>query len=197
MLILCRNVVDVLERGSGAFSHGQTYQGHPLACRAGFEVQRIIQEKRLVSNVRKQGHLLGQLLQERLGGHPSVGNIRGKGLFWGIEFVKSKATKRPFCPSLGVAMKIHELGTQSPQRKPYHLPLTASQECNLPTVSVCTQGPVAPTARTATTSSSRQHTPSLRTKSDKSSTSLSRLLPNFLHRLFRCSSKRMLTAAPP
>jgi adenosylmethionine-8-amino-7-oxononanoate aminotransferase len=107
---LARAVVDVLQRGSGAFSHGQTYQGHPIACRAALEVQQIIKERNLVRNVCEQGVLLGHLLNKRLGGHPAVGNIRGKGLFWGIEFVQSKITKQPFDPSLGIAMKVHELG---------------------------------------------------------------------------------------
>ncbi|KAK0280258.1 hypothetical protein LTR35_008026 [Friedmanniomyces endolithicus] len=107
-------VMDALQQGSGSFGHGQTYQGHPLACRAALEVQRIVQEQDLVSNVRKQGVLLGKLLKARLGPHPAVGDVRGKGLFWGIEFVRDKGTKEPFAPSDAVAMGIHELGMQEP-----------------------------------------------------------------------------------
>lgn len=103
-------MISVLQQGSGAFSHGQTYQGHPLACRAALEVQTMIKENDLISNVREQGALLGRLLNKRLGGHPAVGNIRGKGLFWGIEFVQTKTTKKPFDPSLRIAMRVHELG---------------------------------------------------------------------------------------
>ncbi len=102
--------MDALQQGSGSFGHGQTYQGHPLACRAALEVQRIVQENDLVSNVRKQGVLLGKLLKARLGGHPAVGDVRGKGLFWGIEFVRDKGTKEPFAPGEAVAMGVHELG---------------------------------------------------------------------------------------
>ena len=103
-------VVNTLYNGTGVFSHGQTYQGHPIACRAALEVQRIIRDEDLVANVRRQGALLGKLLKERLGAHWAVGDIRGRGLFWGVEFVLSKATKAPFSPSEGVAMGIHELG---------------------------------------------------------------------------------------
>ena len=106
-------VIDVLYNGTGAFSHGQTYQGHPIACRAAAEVQRIIRDDNLVANVRKQGALLGKLLKEKVGTHWCVGDVRGKGLFWGIEFVANKATKEPFPPSSAVAMSIHELGTFS------------------------------------------------------------------------------------
>ncbi|CAK4030121.1 related to adenosylmethionine-8-amino-7-oxononanoate aminotransferase [Lecanosticta acicola] len=113
-LLASRQVVTTLQQGTGAFSHGQTYQGHPLACRAALSVQMIIKQDDLISNVRKQGTLLGRLLKEKLASHPAVGDIRGKGLFWGIEFVKTKGTKEPFDPSLGVAMGMHELGMQKP-----------------------------------------------------------------------------------
>ena len=109
-MLASAHVVEVLEQGTGAFSHGQTYQGHPLACKAALEVQRIIMQDDLVANVRKQGALLGRLLKERLGDHVAVGDIRGKGLFWGIEFVRCRSTKEPWDPSMGVAMELHELG---------------------------------------------------------------------------------------
>lgn len=113
-LLASRQVVGVLQQGTGAFSHGQTYQGHPIACAAGLAVQRIIQQDDLIANVRKQGALLGRLLKERLSSHIAVGDIRGKGLFWGIELVKNRNGKEPFDPSVGVAMGIHELGKSWP-----------------------------------------------------------------------------------
>lgn len=113
-MLASETVISVLERGTGAFSHGQTYQGHPLACRAALEVQRIIKQDDLMTNVRKQGALLGQLLKDKLATHPAVGDIRGKGLFWGIEFVSDKSTKEPFESIEGIAMGLHELGMQSP-----------------------------------------------------------------------------------
>ncbi|KAK4976563.1 hypothetical protein LTR66_010820 [Elasticomyces elasticus] len=107
-------VVDALRRNSGAFSHGQTYQGHPIACRAAFEVQRCIREDGLVANVERMGALLERLLRVKLEMHPHVGDIRGMGLFWGIEFVRDKRSKQPFDPIERVAMGIHELGMQRP-----------------------------------------------------------------------------------
>lgn len=68
-----------------AFSHGHTYQGHPVACAAALEVQRVIKSENLVDNVRSMGILLEKLLHEYLDPHPHVGNIRGKGLFWGVS----------------------------------------------------------------------------------------------------------------
>ncbi|EFQ31513.1 aminotransferase class-III [Colletotrichum graminicola M1.001] len=106
-MLINHRVADVLKDGSGAFSHGHTYQGHPVGCAAALEVQRIIREENLVANVRKQGNLLEKLLREHLSDHPYVGDIRGKGLFWGIEFVRDKKSKEPFPRSADIANKIH------------------------------------------------------------------------------------------
>jgi adenosylmethionine-8-amino-7-oxononanoate aminotransferase len=157
-MLASRKVIDVLARGTGAFSHGQTYQAHPLACRAALEVQRIIRDDDLVSNVRVQGKLLGQLLHDKLSSHPHVGNIRGQGLFWGIEFVQDKATRTPFDPLLAVGMGIHELGelpqsmqlwrtlSHKPSATRAELLLTSSQACNPLSTSASILGPEPPTA---------------------------------------------------
>uniref|UniRef100_A0A0W0F666 PLP-dependent transferase n=1 Tax=Moniliophthora roreri TaxID=221103 RepID=A0A0W0F666_MONRR len=76
---------------SGFWKHGHTYQGNPLACAASVAVQKVIASENLLENCRKQGAYLEQLLRTRLQGDnalakPYVFNIRGGGLFWGIEF---------------------------------------------------------------------------------------------------------------
>lgn len=78
-------IVQVLDKGTGAFRHGQTYQGHPVACAAALAVQRVIKEENLLQNVRAMGTYLGERLIEEIGDHPNVGDIRGKGLFWGVS----------------------------------------------------------------------------------------------------------------
>ncbi|PNS18272.1 hypothetical protein CAC42_7641 [Sphaceloma murrayae] len=113
-MLINQRVVDVLRQGSGAFSHGQTYQGHPVACRAALETLRIIKEENLVQNVAETGEYMGQLLREKVAVLPHVGNVRGKGFFWGIEFVKDKQTKEPFPRADGIAMGVHELGLREP-----------------------------------------------------------------------------------
>lgn len=105
-----RKVVDALSHGTGAFAHGHTYQSHPIACAAALEVQQIVKEEGLLQNVRIMGELLSSRLSELLSSHPNVGDIRGRGLFWGIEFVKDKVTKKPFPIAANVAMEIAELG---------------------------------------------------------------------------------------
>ncbi|KAI1431631.1 exocyst complex protein exo70 [Xylaria sp. CBS 124048] len=107
-------VVGAFEKGSGSFVHGHTYQGHPITCAAALEVQRIIGEEKLVENVSNMGRLLSERLRDLLAKHPNVGDIRGTGLFWGIEFVMDKETKEPFPSSSNVALGIAELGITAP-----------------------------------------------------------------------------------
>ncbi|MCH7865770.1 MAG: aspartate aminotransferase family protein [Proteobacteria bacterium] len=92
--------------GSGFFQHGHTYMGHPTACAAALAVQRKIQSLDLLANVRKRGDDLDRRLRERLGNHAHVGDIRGRGLFRGIELVADRATKEPFDPALKLHARI-------------------------------------------------------------------------------------------
>lgn len=115
-MLVSPKITDAFEHGpgSGAFSHGHTFQNYPLACAAGLEVQKIIQEENLLQNVRTKGTRLSKLLKKRLGDHPNVGNIRGAGLFWGIEFVKDKQTKDPFPSEMKLNFRIYEKGLAPP-----------------------------------------------------------------------------------
>jgi adenosylmethionine-8-amino-7-oxononanoate aminotransferase len=85
--------------GSGFFQHGHTYMGHPAACAAGLAVQTVIREDNLLENVRVQGAALRRALESRFGNNPHVGDIRGRGLFLGLEMVQDRVTKDPFDPA--------------------------------------------------------------------------------------------------
>ena len=113
-VLLNHKVVDTLNAGSGSSINGQTYQGHPVACAAAFEVQQNIQNDCLVENVAAMGNLLEQGLKSALESHPRVGNIRGRGLFCGIKFVQDTVTKQAFGPEMGIAKRVHETGLQEP-----------------------------------------------------------------------------------
>ncbi|EHK98215.1 putative Uncharacterized aminotransferase [Glarea lozoyensis 74030] len=84
--------------------------GALLILDAALEVQKIIAEDKLVDNVREVGAYFGELLHAYLDDHPHIGNVRGKGFFWGVEFVKDKITKTPFPKSLAVANTIFDVG---------------------------------------------------------------------------------------
>ncbi|KAL8640413.1 MAG: hypothetical protein Q9228_002663 [Teloschistes exilis] len=79
---------------------------------AALEVQRIIKEDGLVSNVARMGDLLSSLLRERFAAHPYVGDIRGRGLFWCIEFVADRAAKAPFPAALNLAKRMANRGLE-------------------------------------------------------------------------------------
>ena len=99
-ILIADRVVQALHNGTGGFLHGQTYQAHPVACAAALEVQRIIREEHLVDNVAAMGKRLETALIERFGNHRHVGDIRGRGLFWALEFVTDRAGKQVFDPVL-------------------------------------------------------------------------------------------------
>jgi adenosylmethionine-8-amino-7-oxononanoate aminotransferase len=92
-------IVDAFSRGSGMFHHGHTYIGHPVACAAALAVQQVIVRDGLLERVRQQGRALEGRLRDAFGVHPHVGDIRGRGLFWGLELVRDRATKAPFDPA--------------------------------------------------------------------------------------------------
>ena len=89
-VLISRKVTDTLFAGTGGFAHGQTYQGHPVSCRAALEVLRVIQDEKLVENVTAMGEKLEQLLKQLVLPLPHVGNVRGKGLFWGVSTIESQ-----------------------------------------------------------------------------------------------------------
>ncbi len=102
--LVSKKIFDAVQSGSGFFQHGHTYLGHPMACAAALAVQHAIVNDRLLDNVRAQGETLRAHLVERLATHPNVGDIRGRGLFLGIELVADRAAKSPFDP----ALKLHQ-----------------------------------------------------------------------------------------
>jgi adenosylmethionine-8-amino-7-oxononanoate aminotransferase len=105
--MLCTSeIYQTISDGTGFFQHGHTYLGHPVAAACGLAVLNAILKRGLVSRVRKQGTSLAQRLEHRFGQHPHVGDIRGRGLFRGIELVEDRSTKAPFDPSRGIAAKI-------------------------------------------------------------------------------------------
>ncbi|MGI9201131.1 MAG: aspartate aminotransferase family protein [Woeseiaceae bacterium] len=98
-------IYDVIAEKFGSFSHGHTYIGHATACAAAIAVSNVIDEQELLNNVQKIGSVLRDALHTDLADNPCVGDIRGRGLFIGIELVSDRATKAPADPALAAALK--------------------------------------------------------------------------------------------
>jgi adenosylmethionine-8-amino-7-oxononanoate aminotransferase len=97
-VLLSQKIFDAFANGSGLFQHGHTYICHPMACAAALAVQEVIERDDLLANVRAMGAHLSRRLSERFGNHAHVGDIRGRGLFMGVELVEDRSTKTPFDP---------------------------------------------------------------------------------------------------
>lgn len=96
--LISKKICKAIEEGSGDFSHGHTYIAHATACAAGIAVLKEFENENLLENVQKMGHYLKSTLEKRFFNHKHVGDIRGRGLFIGLELVKNRKTKECFDP---------------------------------------------------------------------------------------------------
>ncbi len=94
--ITSQKIADHFDQPGNLFSHGQTYAMHPLGCAAALAALQEYEDKALVENAVKMGKVLEERLRGLAESHKSVGDVRGKGLFWGVELVKDKETREPF-----------------------------------------------------------------------------------------------------
>ena len=112
--MLCSaRIYQAIEQGSGFFQHGHTYIGHPVACAAAHAVVKKIMDQRMLDRVLTQGVRLHKALLDKFGGHPHIGDIRGRGLFFGLELVRDRDTKAAFPPQLGLHKKFKQTALES------------------------------------------------------------------------------------
>jgi len=101
--MLCSaDIYAVIEGGTGFFQHGHTYIGHPTACAGALAVVQAMEQRDLISRVNVMGERLRSALEAEFGQHPHIGDIRGRGLFQGLEIVENRETKTPFDPARGI-----------------------------------------------------------------------------------------------
>ena len=108
-----KKVFDVIYNGSGYFQHGHTYMGHATACAASLAVLNTIEQNNLLKNVQTLGELLQTELEKEFSEHPFIGDIRGRGLFRGIEFVKDRISKTTFDPGLKINSRFKQIAMQN------------------------------------------------------------------------------------
>jgi len=105
--MLCTATIhDAIAAGSGFFQHGHTYMGHPVAAAAALTVLTKLTDGGLAARSMEMGARLDAALRDAFGQHPHVGDIRGRGLFRGLELVEDRETKRPFDPARKVNARL-------------------------------------------------------------------------------------------
>jgi adenosylmethionine-8-amino-7-oxononanoate aminotransferase len=100
--LVSAKIADAIQNGTGLLKHGFTYMGHNSSCAAALEVFRIIHQDDLLSNVKARGYQLRSELERVFANHPHVGDVRGRGLFIGLELVADRKTKECFSSTLKV-----------------------------------------------------------------------------------------------
>ena len=105
--MLCSGAIyAAIEEGSGFFQHGHTYIGHPIACAAADVVVEKLTTGGMTTRAARMGEVLDRALQERFGQHPHVGDIRGRGMFRGLELVADRDSKTPFDPDRAIHKRV-------------------------------------------------------------------------------------------
>jgi adenosylmethionine-8-amino-7-oxononanoate aminotransferase len=109
-VIASSKIVDAIADGSGAFLHGFTYNAHPISLAAGQAVLRYLLQNNLIrdadSDQQATPAAAFKLALATLQSEESVGDVRGIGLLWAIEFVADRNTKRPFPADFGFSSKV-------------------------------------------------------------------------------------------
>ena len=103
---VCGEWVETIVNGSGDFIHGGTFSHHAVGAAAGLATLHYLQEHDLVAAAAQKGAQLGEKLRAALEGLPCVGDVRGLGLMWGVEFVADRASKAPFPPETHFAQRV-------------------------------------------------------------------------------------------
>ncbi len=112
--LLCRpEIIDSIRNNSGFFQHGHTFMGHATAVAASLATLQAIKNENLLENVVKRGKQIRAGLRDALSDHPNVGDVRGRGLFIGIEFVADRETKETFDPALKTHNKVQKAAMEN------------------------------------------------------------------------------------
>ena len=112
-VLVAKKISEAIMGGSGFFQHGHTYIGHAAACAGALAVQKRLHEDGILARVTPLGALLEKKLRQAFADHPHVGDIRGRGLFRGIELVEDRASKKPFDPKLRMHARVKRKAMQA------------------------------------------------------------------------------------
>lgn len=108
-VLIDERIARTFEKNKAHFIHGYTTAGNPVSCSIGLEVIDIIEKEGLVERSATMGDYLNEKAKQKLLPHPTVGDIRGKGMLMGVELVKNKETKEPFNADIQASYQVHLL----------------------------------------------------------------------------------------
>jgi len=111
-LLMDAKISRAIQGGSGFFQHGHTYIGHAAACAGALAVQKRLHDDGVLARVAPLGRSLEAKLRQAFADHPNVGDLRGRGLFWGVELVEDRASRRPFDPKLRMHARLKRAAMQ-------------------------------------------------------------------------------------
>ncbi|MGD8205032.1 aspartate aminotransferase family protein [Pantoea sp. FN0305] len=111
-LLINANIHQAIADGTGVLANGQTHVNHPFACAIALEVQRTLEEEQLLPRVVRAGEFFRTMLKESLSGLDYVGDIRGRGLFCGVEFVTDRYSMNPLAPHQQFAARLKTAGLE-------------------------------------------------------------------------------------
>lgn len=101
-------IYHTVSSGSGFFQHGHTYMAHAAATATALEVLNVFERDRLIPGVWAKGNYLSAKLKQTFRDSPFIGDIRGRGLFWGLELVQKRSTRTPFPADSAIDKKIKQ-----------------------------------------------------------------------------------------
>src|SRR5256884_1481465 len=110
-MVVRRQIADWVR--SRYFAGGLTYSGHPLACASGVASIEAFQEEGIVENAAAMGEVFARPLGRLAEKHPSIGDVRGLGCFWGLELVRDRATREPLVPFNGTGDAARPVGAMA------------------------------------------------------------------------------------
>ena len=108
-VIAHEKVLQVFKENWGKFIHGFTYQGNPVSCAAGLAVYKYLRSGRLFEEVAEKGRLLESGLSQLASKHPIIGDVRGRGLLFGLELVQDKERKKSFTKEVQASERVKTL----------------------------------------------------------------------------------------
>jgi adenosylmethionine-8-amino-7-oxononanoate aminotransferase len=111
-VLLNQKIFDGLAAGSKVLAHGHTFQAHPTACAAALAVQNIIKRDGILDTVKARGQFLEAELRRELSHLPYVADIRGRGLYWAVEFMLEPSTRAPFSLEDNISNRIVEVASE-------------------------------------------------------------------------------------